>query len=249
MSDEGTKTNMVAGLIYLSRNGKTFGPFNRDYVDEIQESGELYKFQWIWDGSSPNWMPIDTPPPPPGSPPAVGSEFTTRLTQSSIKNRDATRETLRSNVTYSQEITQTAPVAETTQASIPSARPESTYTHISSNTQTQTQSPTQTGSHSGAFKVREVPSDSIQAIVHDHRSLLAGVFSEVFEDGCILLSTQKHGPDGQPFRKGGRVWLNLLEERTGRSENVQATVVAFMHKAGVWHYELHWQKLPSLIAA
>ncbi len=55
--------------IYLAKNGKTVGPFTPDQISEMTESGELHRYEWIWDGSSPDWKPVPrkakAPPPRP----------------------------------------------------------------------------------------------------------------------------------------------------------------------------------------
>lgn len=55
--------------IFLARNGKTTGPYTELQIEEMTENGELYKYEWIWDGESPDWTPVPkkgkTPPPKP----------------------------------------------------------------------------------------------------------------------------------------------------------------------------------------
>jgi hypothetical protein len=55
--------------IFLARHGKTAGPFNDSQIQEMTDNGELYRYEWIWDGESPDWKPVPrkakAPPPRP----------------------------------------------------------------------------------------------------------------------------------------------------------------------------------------
>jgi hypothetical protein len=54
--------------IWLSREGKTEGPFSPSQVESMKSSGEYKKYTWIWSAKSKNWEPIYPAPPPPALP-------------------------------------------------------------------------------------------------------------------------------------------------------------------------------------
>ncbi len=58
--------------VWLSRAGEKFGPYTADQVEEMRASGEYYEYEYSWDGSSPDWAPIEPTqgPPPPAEPSA-----------------------------------------------------------------------------------------------------------------------------------------------------------------------------------
>src|SRR5690349_5359584 len=64
--------------IYLSKNGKTFGPFSEAEIDEFRKKEELNKFQWILHDLKQGWKPIGAPPPLPAQvveEPSISSEI------------------------------------------------------------------------------------------------------------------------------------------------------------------------------
>lgn len=43
---------------YLAKAGKVVGPFDSKHIAEMKSSGEFYKYEWMWDGQSPDWSPV-----------------------------------------------------------------------------------------------------------------------------------------------------------------------------------------------
>lgn len=64
-------------LTYLGKDGKTFGPFQDAEIEAMKISGEFYRFEWKFDGSSPEWTrivpPVAEPPKPPLPPASSGN--------------------------------------------------------------------------------------------------------------------------------------------------------------------------------
>jgi hypothetical protein len=48
----------MESLTYLAKAGKVLGPFDQKQITEMKNSGEFYKFEWMWDGQSPDWSPV-----------------------------------------------------------------------------------------------------------------------------------------------------------------------------------------------
>ena len=53
---------------YLARAGKVTEPFDAKHIEDMKASGEFYKYEWMWDGQSPDWSPV---PRQLASPPAL----------------------------------------------------------------------------------------------------------------------------------------------------------------------------------
>ncbi len=51
--------------IFLSRDGKSYGPFNQEAVDGMHARGEISSYQWIYDDPALGWRPVAAPPPAP----------------------------------------------------------------------------------------------------------------------------------------------------------------------------------------
>lgn len=43
---------------YLAKAGKVVGPFDAKHIAEMKSTGEFYKYEWMWDGQSPDWSPV-----------------------------------------------------------------------------------------------------------------------------------------------------------------------------------------------
>lgn len=44
--------------VYLAKEGKVAGPFDPKKIEAMKASGEFYKYEWMWDGQSPDWAPV-----------------------------------------------------------------------------------------------------------------------------------------------------------------------------------------------
>jgi hypothetical protein len=93
---------------------------------------------------------------------------------------------------------------------------------------------------------RPVPSNPIQAVCHDNRNVVSGVISQIKADGFSLMSAD-HSTTMPPFRKGGHVALNLLDDAAGKTENIKATIIDFERKGHFWEYELKWETKPKVL--
>jgi outer membrane beta-barrel protein len=51
--------------IFLSRDGKSFGPFSTETIEAMRAKGELSAYQWIYDDPALGWRPLAPPPPAP----------------------------------------------------------------------------------------------------------------------------------------------------------------------------------------
>jgi hypothetical protein len=65
---------------YLAKEGKVTGPFDASRIEEMKASGEFYKYEWMWDGQSPDWAPV---PRQLASPPAL-PEPSKKITRISV---------------------------------------------------------------------------------------------------------------------------------------------------------------------
>lgn len=63
---------------YLAKDGKVSGPYEPAQIEELKSSGEFYKYEWMWDGKSPDWTPV---PRKLSSPPGLPAETTKTLTK------------------------------------------------------------------------------------------------------------------------------------------------------------------------
>lgn len=50
---------------FLAKAGQTYGPFDRNEIETLRESGQYEKYTWFWDQDVARWQAIDPPPAPP----------------------------------------------------------------------------------------------------------------------------------------------------------------------------------------
>lgn len=50
---------------FLAKAGQIYGPYDRNEIETLRESGNYEKYTWFWDDSIARWQPIDPPPAPP----------------------------------------------------------------------------------------------------------------------------------------------------------------------------------------
>lgn len=73
------------GVVYLGKEGKTFGPFTTDELARFRDTGEISQYSWIWESQESGWQPLQAPPPPPPGP-AVASTPLPTLPASTSKS-------------------------------------------------------------------------------------------------------------------------------------------------------------------
>lgn len=95
---------------------------------------------------------------------------------------------------------------------------------------------------------RELPAAvaRLQAICHDNQSIISGSPTRLTRD-TIFLASSDFASSLPPFGKGSRVWLNLLDEASGKTENVQAVIHGMARRNGGWEYEMKWDRAPDMI--
>lgn len=54
-------------VFYLGKNGRVFGPYPMEKLDELRLNGQLLNFTYIWDENNGEWQNIDPMPPKPGA--------------------------------------------------------------------------------------------------------------------------------------------------------------------------------------
>jgi hypothetical protein len=60
-------SSKARSVIYLGRDGKVYGPFPAEKLDELRLTGEIWNYTYLWNESSRQWKNIDPPPPEPGA--------------------------------------------------------------------------------------------------------------------------------------------------------------------------------------
>jgi len=90
------------------------------------------------------------------------------------------------------------------------------------------------------------PIAGIQALCHDQRSMLAGAIRGVDDRGCEFLGPSEG--DTPVFPKKTLVILNLIDEASGKTQNLQVRLGGVSRREGRWSYRLQWEETPEILA-
>jgi hypothetical protein len=209
--------------IWLNCNGKTEGPFTEEDLAKMRANGDISKYSWIWDSESKGWMPIQPlpPPPAPGGPGAPSEAA--------------------------------APPARHTGPAEFSLTPAEAIEDVDIEGKGKHHTPSK--SFVRPFPTANAGTEvtrSIAVICHDNRNIVSGKVERMFGQGTsqeTSITSADHKDSSPPFRKGGQVIINLLDEASGQLENAYAEI-AELKKApnGQWEYRLRWKALPKMLA-
>lgn len=86
----------------------------------------------------------------------------------------------------------------------------------------------------------------LEGVCHDQHHLISGRIHDLNDRGCDLISDS---PTPPPFTRRSRLYLNVFDPKSGRSENVRAQVVQVVRQQGAWTYRLSWDQCPELALA
>lgn len=182
--------------IYLSKQGKVFGPFTRGQIEQLRRTGDYLSYSFIWDPTvSPDWKPVHLPPSPP--PPAA------EVLPSRFARMD-----------------------------------EGTITEVV----------TRPGMEQPARGQGQIadPSSVFQVICHNNRDAVGGLLIQPSLQGFTMI-TQESTSTLLPFGQGSKVWINLLDEQSGQTENFPGLIGRVVSQDGHWALQVFWEKPAALL--
>ena len=87
---------------------------------------------------------------------------------------------------------------------------------------------------------------TLLVICHDQRNAISGHLDEIGPGGANLV-TQDHSSLPK-LGQNGKVLLNLLDSKSGKSINVDAKISSVSKQGHQWTYRLLWKQVPHLVA-
>lgn len=87
---------------------------------------------------------------------------------------------------------------------------------------------------------------SITAICYDHSGLITGTLSEVHDWGCELVAFNAN-PTSPEFPRKSWARLNLFDEQSGRSHEIQVRLTGVCRRDGAWTYRIRWAGVPEIL--
>jgi hypothetical protein len=88
---------------------------------------------------------------------------------------------------------------------------------------------------------------SIRALCFDRKRVINGTLARASADGCVFSLRLGIHPEKSSFVPGRPIWLNLVDDATGRSENVRAVMTSGSRQNGKLELKLKWERLPALL--
>jgi hypothetical protein len=250
-----------------TREGQVVGPFTRDQLADMKRTGAIQAYFWVWDASNPQWAPAAAPPPPPAAPSPIAAQPMEAKTAELNIHEEPTMGGTSTVVMPSQPARQYARFDNRSEFSTTS---NSSTTEVTSEhyippasfgfdddeaTELDTprtipdrparKSPRRSQmSHETTQEVR-----GITVVAHNRRSVINGQLRQPTSVGAMLVGPAPRDRMSGPFVRGSRIWINLLDVRSGKSENVEAQVTSTMRRGSVWEYRVKWDKVPTILEA
>ena len=219
--------------IFLARHGKTEGPFTETQLEELTASGEFYKYEWMWDGQSPDWQPVPrrakAPPPRP--------EVT--ITKIEAPAASFTPDAEADEVPEEDYDSEDAVVA----APVPAAKSKSRYERDElksdrSATAIQTSSKSAKSPRSSSTTTGE--GKRYSAILYDHEKAFSGKVWKKNEKSAKFLTGSSH----HPFKMGQVVWVDLLQEEKDQAYKMRGAIENIQHSTDGWEMTLLLDSFP-----
>jgi hypothetical protein len=89
----------------------------------------------------------------------------------------------------------------------------------------------------------------VTVVAHDLRSVINGTLKNPTSLGVLLVGPAPRNRMSGPFVKGSKIVINLLDIRSGKTENVEAHVLTMMRRGTSWEYRLRWDGIPKILNA
>jgi hypothetical protein len=248
--------------IWLSRDGKTEGPFTQAQIDELQTNGILKNYAWIWRSAAQGWIPLNVTPPPPAPEGAIvtataniGNEIEIGLDHGPATTSESAAtgtvsehnpETAIAETPITMEAQSTAEAQSSADAHLTGDTTATADTPVTEEPLTTAAAPMTTSAPDEAASASVVPlSERVSlfaAICHDNRNVIGGMLTRQGNIGTLI--SKDYAEARSPFRKGHKVHLNLLDESSGSTENLQAEIEDLKKSPEGWEYTVRWAGMP-----
>jgi hypothetical protein len=87
----------------------------------------------------------------------------------------------------------------------------------------------------------------LEVICHDQKDIVSGKIQWILDNGFVMIS-KDYSNSSPPFHQGRQVWLNLLNDSTGYTENIRAEIVKIAKTdRATWAYEFRWKHAPEIL--
>lgn len=242
-----------------TREGQVVGPFTQAQLGEMKRSGEMQAYFWLWEASNPQWAPANPPPPPPSAPTSpIASDPDARTAELNPSEEMGGTSTV---VMPSQPARQYARFDNRGEFSSTATSRDVTTDHYvppeafgfddDEDSEVDTPKvPDRPQKSKRPHAVQDSPDvRSVPVVAHNKRSVINGSLQNPTSVGALLVGPAPRERMSGPFVRGSKIWLNLLDLRSGKTENVEAQVIGMMRRGTSWEYRVKWDRLPEILDA
>lgn len=278
MDNSVTGGGFPPGQLFLGRDGKVFGPFGREQIEAMRASGELAQYHWLWDGSGQWVAANLPPPPPAMVPakeaaapvsapsevftpvsamdtPASSSGAFPALADVDEEDTEITENLLVSSGKVEVDLREAGPLPPTppqfnhpVASKPPASPPGSKGKKAASPPPKPHQKPRAVETKPPVPSVAARELAAIRVVCFDRKRVVNGTLARASADGCVFALRLAVHPTKSTFIPGHPLWLNLIDEATGRSENVRTVLTAGTRSDGKLELKLKWDRLPRLLS-
>ena len=110
----------------------------------------------------------------------------------------------------------------------------------------ETAKPAEKGVDKAAISAGQTAIHALTAVCHDNRHIIGGIIQKVNTTEGFM-SSEDYLATIPPFNKGNWLWINLLDETNGKTENTRAEIVQLSKSKTHWEYQLKWTAAPAII--
>lgn len=89
----------------------------------------------------------------------------------------------------------------------------------------------------------------LEAICHNAKTAVSGSLRRVSEQGCEMVIRSSSHATTPPFAKNAKLFLNLLDPESGKTEDLSAVLLGVSRKENQWIYQIQWRECPELVSS
>jgi hypothetical protein len=89
----------------------------------------------------------------------------------------------------------------------------------------------------------------VTVVAHNKRSVINGALRNPTSVGALLVGPAPRDRMAGPFVRGTKIWINLLDVRSGKTESIEAQVTSVMRRGSSWEYRVKWDRIPTILDA
>jgi hypothetical protein len=250
-------------LNYLcTRDGKVVGPVTSSQLVEMRRTGSINEYFWVWEVAFPQWMPANTPPPPPSPDATKLTEHQTLQPAAEAKTEEITipkphpqqQTPARSYARFDDRRESTSTFTSTSTAMtsehyFPQAFSFEDDEDDDDKPKSVPDRPARHGRKRPASNETTQEIRRILVVAHDKRNVINGALRHPSPSGALFLGPAPRNRSSGPFVRGNKIWINLFDASSGKSESVEVQITSTIRRGNTWEYRVRWDRMPEILGS